>query len=86
MVGQWLLYTLIGMSDSDGGGDDDDGQASIREGGTSLHALSRHAPRHPQPQHRDVFTNPEALQISLSSICIFQSPASLFSPPQRTAD
>jgi len=25
MVGQWLLYTLIGMSDSDGGGDDDDG-------------------------------------------------------------
>ena len=25
MVGQWLLYTLIGMSVSDGGGDDDDG-------------------------------------------------------------
>lgn len=30
MVGQWLLYTLIGMSDSDGGGDDDDGRCMLR--------------------------------------------------------
>lgn len=57
------------------------GQASIREGGTSLHALSRHAPHHPRPQQRCVHqpgSSPDLivkhLYISVASLSLLPTP------------